>query len=87
MKITDLPKKSEARRLLTMMDRGNPAYRERLRCAQHALDLALWCHEKYHDEPAQWIRCEQLLQSILKDNCARFEWFRAERKARRGGKA
>ena len=73
MTINQLPEKSRARRLLKPMTYS--ATKERLRCAQAALDMALWCHDKYPDEPAQWIRAEQLLKDILKDNAVRIEWW------------
>ena len=73
MKISDLPKKSEARRRLAILDL--PRRRERLRCAQSALDVAMFCWERWPDEPAQWIRAEEILRGILVDYDARIQWF------------
>ena len=49
--------------------------KERVRCAKVALELALWCKETYSDEPAQWVRCEQIFKDILKDNQAQITWY------------
>ncbi len=77
MKIKDLPQKTKAVRQLKRL--SLPAAMERLRCAQAAVDMALWCHEKYKDEPSQWIRSEQILSEILRDPEVKIEWFIAAR--------
>ena len=46
--------------------------RERLRCARRAYELGMWVKDKYPDEPAQWIRVEQVYKDILMDNYAQF---------------
>ncbi len=73
MKITDLPPKSQARKKLMRL--SPDARNERLRCAQEALDTALWLYDKYKDSPEQWLRCEQVLGQILKDHQVWITWW------------
>jgi len=42
--------------------------RERNRCAGIAENWMHWCKENYPDEPAQWLRCETILNGILKND-------------------
>ena len=72
--MTDLPPKSRARRLLRKLSRE--ARRERLRCAEAALTALQFDYLNYReDEPGQWIRCEQILRGILRDDNANLAWF------------
>lgn len=80
MRMNELPPKSEAVRRLRVLPKL--IRKERLRCAQAALDTAMFAHDKYPDEPAQWIRAEAILRDVLMDQSARIEWFIACRKPR-----
>lgn len=87
MKITDLPKKSQAAIRLRQLDVSRR--KERLRCAGEVFDVGRFSHEQYKDEPAQWIRCEQILRAILQDNLLTMECLvaiRAESRARKVAK-
>lgn len=80
MKLKDLPRNSKAIHSLLRLSR--PAREERLRCADAALEVAQFCARVYPDEPAQRIRCEDILGDILNDSSARISWW-----SRRPGKA
>lgn len=77
MKISDLPPKSEAVKALRLLTPD--ARRERLRCAQEAVWLAVFCRKHYPDQPAQWIRCEAILRGILEDPYCRLDWWERKR--------
>jgi truncated hemoglobin YjbI len=71
--MSELPRMSKARKELEGLD--PKVRRERLRCANHALDLAVLCKKLYPEESSQWLRCESILMDILKDDSARIAWF------------
>lgn len=75
MKLTDLPPKSRARRLLRKLSRE--ARRERLRCADAVLVTGYFAKltKELDGEFEPYLRCESILRDILRDDNARLEWF------------
>lgn len=72
-----IPPKSKAAKLLAGLTKE--ARRERRRCALEAYILGQFCYLRWPDQPAQWIRCEELFKSILRDPLARFDFTNGEK--------
>ena len=73
MKIKDLPEYSLAVKKMLLLTKS--VQMERLRCARHIVESALWIKKAYPEDAAQWLRLEDALRDVLDDAGARVDWF------------